>query len=279
MRRYFVTGGTGFIGRELVRQIIAKPDTEYVTCLTRGHRRDVLQHPKVRYWLGDVSECAFPQDDFTDLIHGANDANDLLQPDQYRYYFTIVEGTNRVLQWSRGKTIRRLILSSGAAARDTIYGRAKYQCERLAYECPWTQIARIFSVIGEEVPLNGQYAIGRFVHQALNDGCVRYYGGTSVRAYLHVEDCARWLLRVLECGAPRPVDVAGNEPMEIGYVANRVAESFGVPCERIDGPDREDIYLPDLRLAGSLGLRQEISFTDALERLRAHFCHSDAQQT
>jgi len=87
VRRYFLTGATGFVGRELCRQILRRPNTESVTCLTRGQRLagTLLSHPKLRYWTGDITECAFPKGEFTDLIHGANDANDLMQPDLHRY--------------------------------------------------------------------------------------------------------------------------------------------------------------------------------------------------
>jgi nucleoside-diphosphate-sugar epimerase len=271
MRKYFITGGTGFIGREIVRQLLVKPDTESVTCLTRGKRDTATlpHHPLLRYWLGDVTECAFPAEDFTDLIHGANDANDLMQPDQLSYYYTIVEGTNRILKWATTRKIeRRLILSSGAVARDTIYGRAKRQCELIAQYYGGCRIARIFSVIGEEMPLNGQFAAGKFIRMALTEGRVRVWGGTSQRTYLHVEDCARWLLEILDYGgfSTKPHDVAGTVPITILALAEMVAEVFGVPLERIDGPDREDNYLPDSDSRDGL-----MSIYTALERIREHY--------
>lgn len=266
-RRYFITGGTGFVGRELVRQLLAKDDTESVICLTRGHRKDYLKDERLTYWLGEISECQFPQESFTDVIHGANEVNDLLQPDQLRYYYTIVEGTNRLLKWAWSTKVQRtLILSSGAVARDTLYGRAKRQCEMLAriYRGN-TKIARIFSVVGPEMPLNGQYAIGRFVGQAL-EGKVRYYGGGSVRTYLDVTDCSRALLWMLDdYPALKPADVAGLHPYFIAEVAQLVATVFGVPCEKIEGPDRVDEYLPETFVP------QDITLTQSLERIREYY--------
>lgn len=272
MRRYFGTGLTGFIGREIVRQLLEKDDTEYICCLTRGHRKNLLFDERLGYMTGDITQCAFPLGrGFTDVIHGANEVNDLLQPDQHKYYYTIVEGTARLMKWAPANAKRILILSSGAVARDTIYGRAKQQCERIAR--PQAKIARIYSVLGNEMPLNGQYAIGQFIGQALK-GEVRVYAGMSVRTYLHVEDCAKWLLRILENGqADFPYDVAGNEPVTILGLAKKVSLEFGVPLKHIDGPAREDIYLPDTAGHGVLGLTQTISLDESLRRLKDYYIH------
>lgn len=285
MRRYFITGGTGFIGRELVRQLLKREDTERIVCLTRQLKTAHLVHPKVTYHVGDIVSVKFPQESFTDLIHGANEANDLLQPDQMRYYYTIVEGTNRVLKWAATNGIERtLLLSSGGVHRDTIYGHAKRQSEFLCrlYERDWDiisgyrghqpKIARIFSVIGPEMPLNGQFAAGRFVGMALAEKRIRFYGGTSVRSYLDVSDCAHWLLQILDRADPLvPVDVAGDDPVHIGALAQLIGMVFQVPVSRIEGPDRSDQYIPDLTLAKLRGLTQTMSLTQSLERIREHY--------
>ena len=274
MRRYFITGGTGFIGREIVRWLLAQPDTDRVVCLTRGLREGHLKHPKLDYWKGDICEVQFPQESFTDLIHGANEVNDLLQPDQLRYYYTIVEGTNRALKWAATTGIERsLILSSGAVARETLYGYAKRQCEILAhYYGGNTKIARIFSVIGPEMPLNGQYAAGRFVGQALKDKRIQFYGGSSIRSYLDSAECAQWLLHILgHAPALQPIDVAGNDPITVAALAQLTGLAFRVPVSRIDGPDRSDQYLPDLTAATKLYLHQTLSITHSLERIRDHY--------
>src|ERR1035437_4757503 len=115
MKRFFITGGTGFIGRELVRQLLKREDTEVIVCLTRGHRKNLLEDRRIVYEIGDITECKFPlYQGFTDIIHGANEVNDLLQPDQHKYYYTIGEGTARLMKWATGGFCRTLVLSSGA---------------------------------------------------------------------------------------------------------------------------------------------------------------------
>jgi nucleoside-diphosphate-sugar epimerase len=272
VRRYFITGGTGLIGSEIIRQLLDKPDTAVIWCLTRQSSL-VHDDARVHYLTGDITTVEFPHVEFSDVIHGANEVNDLLQPDQFSYYYTITEGTNRLLKWAATRGIkRRLILSSGAVARETIYGRAKRQCEILAhYYVGETKIARIFSVVGPKIPLNGQYAVGRFVGSALN-GCVEYYGGGSQRTYLDVTDCARYLLTILDDAMPLvPIDVAGPQMVTMDQLAHMVGKVFNVPVKKIDGPDRSDVYLPDLDRAIALGLRPSMTLEQSLGVVRDYY--------
>lgn len=271
MRDYFLTGCTKFIGREIVRKLLLRKDTRSICCLTRGDNQNLIDDPRVYYLIGDIGWCDLPQGKFTDVIHGANDANDLEQPDKYEHYFTIVEGTRRILEWAHKNQIPRLlILSSGAATRNTIYGRAKLLCEQLS---PHQKIARIFSVIGSEMPLNSQFAAGRFISQALG-GKIEYYGGNSTRTYLDVSDCADWLLKILDQGTNLyPYDVAGDTQYRIEDLAKMIGKKFAVSIAKIDGPDRVDSYEPNLDAAHGLGLKQTITLEQSLDKIYDHFCY------
>ena len=273
MRKYFLTGCTGFIGREIVRKLLQKKDTELIICLTRGENDNLIKDLRVSYWIGDIGWRDFPNFKFTDVIHGANDANDLEQPDKYGHYFTIVEGTRRILEWASNRSVPRLlILSSGAATRDTIYGKAKNLCEQMAKD---HKIARIFSVIGQEMPLNSQFAAGKFIYQALK-GKIEYYGGNSERTYLDVSDCAEWVIKILDQGTNLyPYDVAGENQIRIEDLAFSIGKKFGVPVEKIQGPDRIDSYAPNLSAAYGLGLTQKITLEQSLDKIHAHFCNSN----
>lgn len=281
MRSYFITGGTGFIGRGIVRALLKRDDTEVIVCLTRG-RDELMRHPKIRYLFGDVTEVAFPEAHFTDLIHAAGEANDLLQPDQPAYYYTIVEGARRVFEWAHKQQIyRTLFVSSGVVFKgDTIYCRAKRLSEWLmGRTLPSGRIARVFSVVGEEMPIDGQYALGRFIAQGLK-GNIQYYESGSVRSYLHIDDCAQWLLTILERGHPnRPYDVGASRPITIANLAHLVGKMMGVPVEEIPCERHElaKIYLPDAAATRALGVMETVSLEESIRRTIDHIRNTDLE--
>ncbi len=283
----FATGCTGFVGRSLVRRLLQRTDLEYIYLLTRGKRQPLdLWDPadRIKYWKGDITDCKLPGSPYkiTHLIHGACDANDLLQPDRHYYYYTIVEGARRVFEWAKNNGVpNTLFLSSGVAAfRDTVYGRGKRQSEFLAehYKLPNFKIARIFSVIGEEMPLNGQYAVGKFIHQAIFDKEIRFWGGTSVRSYIHVDDCAEWCNTILQRGfANVPYDVGGSEPITVKELAYRVGHVLNVPVTEIqmDTAPVNTIYVPrSLDTQENLHVTESIGLDTAIKRCAEYVKYS-----
>ena len=276
MRNYFITGGTGFVGRALVREILAQPDTAQVVCLTRKLRANMLQDDRLSYWVGDVTSAKFPTMPFTDVVHAAAEANDLLAPDKAQYYYDVVEGASRVFNWAEQQRPERLLfVSSGAVLKgDSVYCRAKRMSEHLAPT--WATLARIYSLVGPEMPFDGQYALGRFVHQATHLRRVCYYESGSVRSYLHADDCARWLSAILTHGHPEKgaYDVGSEIAVSIKSLAHLVANLAGVPCEEVPRADYHataQVYLPNLDTTRTLPIdcQETIALAHGIEQALA----------
>ena len=283
-RRYFVTGGTGFIGRALVKRLLARTDTQCIYLLTRRPAASLPSaDPRIRVWSGDITTVKFPDTPITHLIHAAAEANDLLQPDQPRYYYTVVEGTRRVFDWARQQEIpNTLFVSSGIVEKDcdTVYCRAKRMGEFIGkLILPSFKIARVYSVVGEEMPLNGQYALGKFIYEAQYTGRVTYYPSKATRSYMHVDDVAEWLEAVMDKGIiNKPYDVGGAWPIDVTDLAHYVANLWGVPCESRMAQPRDSYYVPSLMPSLiDLGVTQKILLHEALLRVKRYLEEKDGK--
>lgn len=154
----------------------------------------------------------------------------------------------------------------GAAKR-----RAEGQVESAATPA---LIARIFTLVGPRIPLNGQFAIGQFLADALAGRPVHVSGdGTAVRTYMHMADLTAWCWAILTRGvAGRAYNVGASDPHAIGAVAEAVARLPDPRCAvTIGGPGhaepQTDWYVPDTSRAHTeLGCATRIGFDNALAR-------------
>ena len=222
-------------------------------------------------------------------IHAATDvANPGKTGNSLQMFDSIVGGTRRVLDAAiTGGARRFLLLSSGAiygpqpthleriqesfsqapdALRtDQAYGMGKRTAEWLACAYAAQQspaprhameasIARIFAVIGPGLPLNGTFAAGNFVRDALEGKSIVIQGdGRPVRSFLYMSDLCIWLLKILQCGkSGAAYNVGSAHAVSIADLARQVVAAVGtaLPIE-IRTPAQDHVlpprYLPDVR--------------------------------
>lgn len=313
-RRFFITGGTGLIGRALVRRLLQQRhelSIEQLTLLTRNPGRfrtaapDIADADGVVLLQGDMTGANWPSECFSDIVHGATDVNDLLVSDRLAYAWSIAEGTKRTLDYAAQSGCERyLYLSSGAVygpgpypdtgipenwstapaldSPSTAYGQAKRFSEHLCHlfaerSDTAVRIARIFSVIGPESPLDGQYALGNFIREAVSptNDSIRIKGdGTASRSYLHVEDLAQWLITLHEKAASRAIyNLGAVREVTIRDLAETIArlseqkKPVIVEGKLTDYAGRSR-YFPDSRaIRDALGVRESLSLDQALSSL------------
>ncbi len=230
----------------------------------------------------------FPSGDFSHVIHGATtSAQETSRGERPIAKFdTLVFGTRRVLEFTRGCGAQNMLFtSSGVASSQTADGAAvsedftdaplttdpntalgqgkraaEFLCSAHGAEAGLNvTIARCFSFVGPYMPLDLHYAIGNFIRDALNQHPIQVKGsGKPVRSYLYTTDLVIWLLTMLlREGAPRIFNTGSDQQVSIHDLALLVRDIVhpGLNVDVLDEPDCRvgnpvcNIYVPDISRA------------------------------
>lgn len=298
--RVFLTGGTGFLGKAILKKLLQTGDQREltVTVLSRDPDSFLKLYPEfsrpknLSFVRGDILTFPFSGSGFTHLIHAATDTNRRSASAQLEFFDEILGGTRRALEFAVASGVKRfLLVSSGAvyglqppdlisipesypgapstSDLDSVYGQAKRASEQLCsiyyhqfgLEC---LIARCFSFVGDYTPLNGQFAIGDFIRDALSRTKMDITvcgDGNPIRSYLHTDDCGDWLVKILlEGRVCRPYNVGSDEPISMLELAHLVrdllAPAKSVVTLKQQNPESRPRYVPSIQR-----IRKELNVT------------------
>ena len=316
-KRIFLTGGTGLFGKWLLEHFHPSAAREApfsrgsdrrerktleaeLVVLSRNPEQFLRQFPvfgkssNITFVQGDVRDFSFPSGQFDYVIHAATDASvklDQGNPDEM--YSVIVDGTRRVLEFSKQAGVKRLLYVSSGAVYGvqppelshipeifscnpvTAYGKGKLMAEQLCLESGVeTVVARCFAFVGPWLPLDTHFAIGNFIGNCLGNETIEIKGdGTPLRSYMYGTDLAEWLVTILLCGEPaRAYNVGSDDAISIFDLARLVRECAGTQNEIIvRGKKVEGVlparYVPSVdRAKKELALCQRYALSDAIRR-------------
>lgn len=308
-----ITGGTGFLGYwilSLIDVLHQEGISVSASIVSRDPNAFLAKAPYFKHaaWLdwitGDVKNFHM-NGSAAWLIHAATDTNAKAHQNPLAIIEDVVLGTRHALNIATAKGVTRaLYVSSGA-----VYGSQPIHknsfCETSAHACDPTHpasaygeakrmaeqwcvqhgrmhkmtipIARCFAFVGAGLPLNGHFAIGNFIADALAKRSIKINGdGTPVRSYLYGADMAIWLMTCLLNGQHgRAYNVGSDEATTLANLATQVnialnnSSGITVMSPSIDVTERHR-YLPDVqRAVTELGLNIWTSLDKAIQ-LTAH---------
>ena len=297
-RHLLLTGGTGFFGLwllALLDQLNQQGAELEVTVVSRNPVRflDSQPHYRDRTWLrwlaDDVRDLRKIPGRPVDLIlHAAGDTSAAAHTKSLEIFETILNGARRILDLALYSNARRILLTGSGAqygalpagiavtesytgscvsnSASSAYGEAKRAQEALAAIYAQDHgleavMTRCFAFAGQGLPLDGHFAIGNFVRDALRaDAIVLNSAGEAVRSYLHGADLAAWLLFILVKGkAGEAYNVGSDQAISIADLAVRIGQRLA-PHKTIQilgqpgAPSVRSWYVPDIGKARSLGL-------------------------
>lgn len=260
-KRLFMTGGTGFIGRWMLKAL-ADANRRLglgveIDVLTRDPAAFGALEPELagsegfRFLAGDVLTMTASGERYDLVLHAATDASaELNETNPLRMFDTIVEGTRRALDLAVAcKAERFFFFSSGAVygaqpwnlthvpedyagapdltTHRSAYGEGKRAAEMLCtiYARQFNLdivSARIFALLGPLLSLDIHFAAGNFIRDAIEGREIVVKGsGKAVRSYLYAGDLAAWLWAIL-LRAPRGANY--NVGSEDGVSVAELAE-------------------------------------------------------
>lgn len=306
-----LTGATGFFGR-WVLALLAKLNREgacvEVSALSREPSKFLQAQPYYRnlswlHWLeGDVRNLHQVPGQAPDLIlHAAADTSAAAHSQPLELFDSIVVGARRVLDLAVRSGARRILFTgsgaqygvldhlrvsepyAGACRSDStasVYGEAKRVQETLGAIYAESYgldviMARCFAFSGPGLPLDGHFAIGNFVRDAMRaDAIVLNSSGQAIRSYLHGADLAGWLLTLMlrgERGAA--YNVGSDQAISIADLARRVGNRIAPdkPVCILGQTDTagRSFYVPDISRARGLGLDVWTSLDMSIDSMAA----------
>ena len=247
----FVTGGTGFFGKALLRHWSAGGAPELIgarfTLLSRNPRLflashgDLLEGLDVHLAEGDIQRPeTLPRGDYTHVLHAATDSTIGLSLSPLQRFNQIVDGTRHVLDLAlrSGKPRVLLVSSGGVYGQQPVtlttmpesytgmaeplnphnaYSVGKRMAEHLGalyHEAHGLDaiVARCFAFVGKDLPLDAHFAVGNFMRDALVGREIVINGdGMPLRSYLDQRDLANWLTTLLLRGESQRAYNVGSD--------------------------------------------------------------------
>ncbi|WP_314094638.1 NAD-dependent epimerase/dehydratase family protein [Microbacterium foliorum] len=265
-----MTGGRGFIGRNLVHRLLREPDIEIVV-LDNGATSSDAPLPlsdRLQDLHADVRDLSGLESAFESATHVVHLAALPSVPrsleDPFSTHHVNATGTLNVLEAARRTHVEYVALASSSSVYgsnpvqpkgpyDWVSPMSPYAASKLALESYAgaysasfglrTQVLRFFNVYGPGQLANHPYAavIPKFVASAMNgEGVVVDGDGEQSRDFTFVGTVCEVILRTLQnkIETGRPLSLGHGKPESINALISTLQSVLGRPVTTVSGPTR-----------------------------------------
>lgn len=265
--RALITGGAGFIGSNLAKQLVAGGnDVIVLDNLSSGFRANLDPFPEIRFIEGDIRDDAAVAKAIKGVevvFHLAASVGNKRSIDHPLLDADInVMGTLKILEASRLEGVQKIVASSSAGIfgelkklpikedhpvePDTPYGSSKLCMEKecLCYAKIYEMEAvclRYFNVYGPNQRFDAYgNVIPIFAFQMLRNEQLTIFGdGEQTRDFINVKDAVQAnILAAMARGVSGAFNVGSGERITINSLVDLLREVSGIETQVVHGPTR-----------------------------------------
>lgn len=308
MKNIIVTGGCGFIGRNLCESLLADGDCVYALdnfyTGSRENMKELLKNPRFHLIEHDVTVPFKADFEVAEIYHLACPASPpYYQKDPVFTARTAFCGALNFLELAKAKGAKILLTSTSEIYGEPLvhpqvesyrgnvntigirscYDEGKRISETLFFDY-WRmygvkiKVVRIFNTYGPFMQIDDGRVVTNFIKQALNGSDITIYGdGTQTRSFCYVDDMVRGLKKMMQSpdSFNGPVNLGNPGEFTMLELAELVLKYTGKKSKMVFKPlpsDDPTRRRPDISLAQKeLGWQPEIMLHEGLQNTIKYF--------
>jgi nucleoside-diphosphate-sugar epimerase len=295
-----LVGGAGYIGSIVARRLLDRGvKVRMLDRLVYGYEsiEGILQHPNFELIVGDcrnIQTVVGAVQGASAIVHLAAIVGDpACDVDRQTALETNYSATRMLIEVAKGHRIRRFLFASSCSVYGatevmaderspvqpiSLYAQTKVDSEQalLAARSDFFQptILRFATIFGYSYRPRFDLVVNLLTARAFQEGVITIFNGSQWRPFLHVEDAAESILRLLKA----PLGLVGGQVFNVGspkmnftltQVADKIREEFPqLRVEHVENSDRRDYRVSFQKIRSQIGFESKRSLEDGIQELK-----------